>query len=705
MATPLAGGLFHRVIAQSGGHFDVMPYLKQRNHGRRSAEEVGVRLTDELLGDEAATPAAMRASSSTEVLETFQRLGAAGYGLASGNVDGWVFPDEVLTIFSQGRQHDVPVIVGSNADEGTALYGYYVPKDAEAYAAHVTTTYGELADDFLQLYPNGTDEVIRSSYLKSRGHWRFSWEMQTWARLMQTVSSDAYMYYFTHVPPLADADRWGAYHAAEILFAFANLEHASYPVREQDRAVEAVLSGYWTSFAATGDPNSASLPEWLPSDSDGVYMELGAEPKLGHHLLQKKLAFFDRFAAARRNPLAGKALFDDVKTYASFTGHRTASKGDLATSAWLADRLGQAGFEVELQEWNLDQYDLDDCVLTVAGESIECFPFWLPQGTEELETGALQAPVAHLAADSEPADVEGCIAYLDSESVGGGHFKLGVPEAVLSSGAVAAAVVIKSPSDELVAQNAVPPYVRQTLPLPAVIVGEKDEGRLKQAAQQRAPATLRVAGSMRRNAKAMNVIGRLVRGPKWIIVSTPISGWFSCGGERGPGVALWLAIAAWAAEHDSDTSFLLVATSGHELDNMGAAYFADSEAAPAPADVICWLHLGASIATRRWQAGENGLTPLAERNPGNLVGSAVLVPLLEAAFTGIPEIKPRSGESKGELAVVLGHGYRAFGLYGGHTWFHTPHDQPEATDAELLGPIARACVAALVASENAQVQP
>ena len=37
----------------------------------------------------------------------------------SATVDGWVFPQDVMSIFKAGKQNDVPVIIGSNADEGS----------------------------------------------------------------------------------------------------------------------------------------------------------------------------------------------------------------------------------------------------------------------------------------------------------------------------------------------------------------------------------------------------------------------------------------------------------------------------------------------------------------------------------------------------------------------------------------------------------
>jgi hypothetical protein len=158
---------------------------------------------------------------------------------------------------------------------------------------------------------------------------------------------------------------------------------------------------------------------------------------------------------------------------------------------------------------------------------------------------------------------------------------------------------------------------------------------------------------------------------------------------------MWLALARWASLHHSDTSFLFVATSGHELDYMGAHVFAESAAAPLPDEVLVWIHLGASIGTRLWQESAGGWRPLPSGNPGNLVGSPELVPILEHAFADVPILIPRTGDSKGELRVVLENGYRAFGFYGGHTWFHTPRDTADSTEPAFLEPVARACAIAL----------
>jgi hypothetical protein len=402
-------------------------------------------------------------------------------------------------------------------------------------------------------------------------------------------------------------------------------------------------------------------------------------------------------AGDQPDPLNGGAIFEDVIAYTEFGTHRTASRGDLETSSWLADELRSAGFEVDLQRWTLDQFDLDECQVEVGDRVLECFPFWLPASLPE---GGLTAELVRVGPESDTEDLDGRIAFMDSETVGAGHFKLGVSERIIDSGAIGSVYVVARDTGEIVAQNAVPPFDKNRLPIPAVIVGQKDEASLLSAADNRDEIRLQVDGWLVEEAEAFNVLGRLERGPWWIVVSTPTSGWFDCGGERGPGVAMWLALAWWASLHHSDTSFLFVATSGHELDYMGAHEFADSRVAPPPDRVVIWLHLGASIGTRLWEQSADGWKPLPARNPGNLVGSPEIVPILKAAFSEVPGLNPRDGESRGELRVVLENGYRAFGFYGGHPWFHTPRDASDSTEPAFLEPVARACAKALVAVER-----
>ena len=117
MATPLAAGLFHGAIGQSGGRFGPMMRLSEAPEGGRSAEEIGAAFLG-ALGAETLDD--MRRLSAASVLAGLETPAGRGFRTAE-NVDGWVLPTDVTTAFAEGTHNNVPVLVGFNADEMTSL--------------------------------------------------------------------------------------------------------------------------------------------------------------------------------------------------------------------------------------------------------------------------------------------------------------------------------------------------------------------------------------------------------------------------------------------------------------------------------------------------------------------------------------------------------------------------------------------------------
>lgn len=409
------------------------------------------------------------------------------------------------------------------------------------------------------------------------------------------------------------------------------------------------------------------------------------------------------------DPLSGEALFADVTRYAEMGVHRAGTKGDVDTARWFAETLQDLGYDTHLQPWPLRQFFLEEAALTVAGRSIDCFPFWFPNATT---SDGVTGNIVPLPEDR--TELKDAIAFHRLAETDYKFDVAEVAERAANAGARALVVVIPHPSGEVMAQNAREPYNQKPLPIPAVIAGEKDAEFLSRSAAGKTQATVIIAGEDRPETKAYNVIAELKRGAKWVVVTTPSSGWFQCAGERGPGVALWLGLARWAAAHDSAVSYRFIANSGHELANIGA--HRSLEGAPPPEEVLCWLHLGASIATRAWERIETDWRPLpgqSTRRPyefrplprvhdqGHLVGAKELLPVLQAAFANVPGYTPRSGEPiRGELRHFVRAGYTAFGMFGGHQFFHTRRDTPQTTAPEFLEPVARALAETLVAVEG-----
>jgi len=214
-------------------------------------------------------------------------------------VDGWFLPEDVYTIFANGKQNDVPLLIGSNADEGKSLSTPV--SSAEAFIEGAKRRFGDKAGDYLKLYPAGTkDEAVASAFATLRDT-VFTWQMRTWAR-MQTKSgkSKVYLYYFDRVPPGPTSAQYGAYHASEIAYAFGNLLPPR-PWEDTDRNLSEAMSSYWVNFATTGDPNGKGLTKWPAYDqSADTALELGDKVAPMPHVHQAKLDFLDGYFASQR---------------------------------------------------------------------------------------------------------------------------------------------------------------------------------------------------------------------------------------------------------------------------------------------------------------------------------------------------------------------------------------------------------------------
>lgn len=300
VASPLAAGLFHRAIGQSGSGFGPMSHLTESQPRLPAAEETGLAFAQALGTEE--TPASlekMRSISAEEVLSTFElklRL------RPQINVDGWVFPDPIELIFKRGDQNPVDVIVGFNADEATSMFGSSSSVTMEAFRDRVKGRYGESAEEFFEIYPFQNDQEAKEAILASvRDAW-FAWQMRTWADLVSTTGRKAYLYYFSRVPPIPKSEDYGAYHGAEHVYIVGNLESTSFTPEPVDWDLSKTMMGYWVNFARTGDPNGESLVHWPAYTADtGYYIELGDRVRVNQHLLKKECDFFYKYNASGRS--------------------------------------------------------------------------------------------------------------------------------------------------------------------------------------------------------------------------------------------------------------------------------------------------------------------------------------------------------------------------------------------------------------------
>ena len=276
-ATPLAKGLFHRAIGESGAQF-------ARNQKLADAEKGGLALA-KAVGADSLT--ALRAVPAEKLLEVQSfRSGA--------NVDGWVLPEEVRAIFAANKQNDAPVLIGSNADEWTTLSSpAQFPKTMDDFHRRMEAQYPGLAAELDAVYPVKTDADIPAAMLGIGRDTTFTLEMRTWARMVTAAGRKAFLYQFTHVPP-GPNPKLGAYHASEIAYAFNNIARRP-GATDIDRRLADQMSSYWVNFATTGDPNGKGLLAWTAYEPAGEpYLELGDAMQGRQHLLKAQLDFFEQ---------------------------------------------------------------------------------------------------------------------------------------------------------------------------------------------------------------------------------------------------------------------------------------------------------------------------------------------------------------------------------------------------------------------------
>jgi len=300
IASPLAKGLFHRAIVQSGGSSVSRTGITVGGKVLADAEAEGRKFGESKGAPVLADLRAMTWKALTEAPQGTPAAGAGRGGAAPGIrfspiVDGYLLTAPVARIVAEGKQNDVPILTGANTGELGGLSGQQTVT-VDSFVKRAMQQYGAMADEFLKLYPAATDEQAATAQAQSSRDQALV-SMFLWAKQRaRTARTSAFTYLWDHAMPGPDAARYGAFHTSEVPYFMNTLEMSDRPFTEADHKIADMMSSYIANFVKTGDPNGKGLPRWNPVGDKPEVMEVGDKtgpiPLAGD---ATKYALFERF--------------------------------------------------------------------------------------------------------------------------------------------------------------------------------------------------------------------------------------------------------------------------------------------------------------------------------------------------------------------------------------------------------------------------
>jgi para-nitrobenzyl esterase len=292
MAMPVAKGLFHRAIVQSG------PFLKalSPDYSGQVAELViqELGLSKSQVGELQKIPVDRLSGAAAEAMKKMPRpkpslrrlYGESDWG---PTVDGIILPRHPFDPGAPQISADVPLLTGTDLHE--AVSGLDRP-DANAMGVEelnrlVKEEFGDSSQTIIDAYRRDYPEANPFNLyaiISAAPFRRAAFEQAL--RKAALGRAPAYAYTYSWRTPVLD-NRPGSFHACEIAFTFDNAEICDHYSGGTPEAfvLSKQISTAWVNFARTGNPNHNGLPHWPAYASE-----------------QRATMYFDAPCAVRNGP-------------------------------------------------------------------------------------------------------------------------------------------------------------------------------------------------------------------------------------------------------------------------------------------------------------------------------------------------------------------------------------------------------------------
>jgi para-nitrobenzyl esterase len=294
MATPIAQGLFHRAVVQSGA----MLSFPEQAVARAAADKLVAN-----LGLTADTLAQIKTMPEADIRAALEGTGAA----TAPSIDGRTLTRHPFEPDAAPAGREVPMLLGTNRTENSLFIGGANP-------AIFDVTWEQLPDIMRRSYPDKDVEEIIAGYralqpeasaadvyfeATTDSRWLAGHVVQA-ERKVQQGGAATYLYLFNWDTPV-DGGKWRSPHALEIGFVFdnvANSESMSGSGAEQQQIAD-MMADTWIAFARNGKPDNPEIPEWP-----------------AYNLETRPVMVFDTTPVVINDARAAqRALFDDSSSY------------------------------------------------------------------------------------------------------------------------------------------------------------------------------------------------------------------------------------------------------------------------------------------------------------------------------------------------------------------------------------------------------
>ncbi len=293
LASPLATGLFHRAIIQSGGCPANLRKLRDSSE-RESAEAQGQRFAT-AIGC-ASAPDVVGCLRSKSIQEILNTLPGEASILSTAEkwdftVDGYALPESPGRALASGAFNTVPLIAGTTGNEASLFTGKLNITTPAHYEAFVRAFFRENADQVLALYPASAYPSPKAALDVLISDISFVCSTRRFMRDASKYQPKTFLYHFTYVTRVGAQLGLGAFHGSEIPFVFGNSANPT----PQERALSDAMMTYWTNFAQSSDPNGGTLPLWPAyTRSEDPHVQLDIPITAGRELRTPYCDFWDR---------------------------------------------------------------------------------------------------------------------------------------------------------------------------------------------------------------------------------------------------------------------------------------------------------------------------------------------------------------------------------------------------------------------------